>query len=69
VEGSAPTKMEKEIAHGVGARNIGAPASWDSLAPLKKMGGDAPGLAETLSGSRLYTNRLFGTNSLKEGAM
>jgi hypothetical protein len=33
VEGSAPSKMEKEIARRVGAGNVGAPATQDGFAP------------------------------------
>jgi hypothetical protein len=33
VEGLATPETEKEIAHGVGARNVGAVATWDSFAP------------------------------------
>jgi hypothetical protein len=32
VEGSAPSETEKEIAHGVGAGNVGTPATQDSSA-------------------------------------
>lgn len=32
VEGSVPSKTENEIAHGVGARNVGAPATQDGFA-------------------------------------
>jgi hypothetical protein len=33
VEGSAPSKMEKEIVHRVGARNMAALTTWSSFAP------------------------------------
>jgi hypothetical protein len=33
VERWAPSKMEKEIVHGVGARNVGTLATWDNFAP------------------------------------
>jgi hypothetical protein len=33
VEGSAPSKAEKEAAHGVRVGNVGAPATRDSFAP------------------------------------
>jgi hypothetical protein len=33
VEGSAPSETERETAHGVGARNVGALATRDSFAP------------------------------------
>jgi hypothetical protein len=32
----APSKMEKEIVHSVGAGNMGAPSTLDSFAPTKK---------------------------------
>jgi hypothetical protein len=34
VEGSVPSKTEKEIANGVGDRNVGAPDTGDSFSPL-----------------------------------
>jgi hypothetical protein len=39
VEGLAPSEMEKEIAHGVGAGNVGALAILDSFAPTVWKGG------------------------------
>jgi hypothetical protein len=56
VDGSDPAKTENEIAHGVGAGNVGALATWDNFAPTvgkKKTSddGDAPGLPGNLSGS------------------
>jgi hypothetical protein len=36
VERSAPSETKKEIMHGVGARNMGALATWDSFAPPKR---------------------------------
>jgi hypothetical protein len=33
MEGLTPSKMEKEIAHGIRAGNVGAPATQDSFAP------------------------------------
>jgi hypothetical protein len=36
VEGSAPSETEKEIAHGVGARNVGALAIQGCFAPLEE---------------------------------
>jgi hypothetical protein len=32
VEGSAHSETEKEVTHGVGAGNVGAPATWNSFA-------------------------------------
>jgi hypothetical protein len=39
VESSAPTETKKEIVHGVGARNVEAPATQNSFAPPKKKNG------------------------------
>jgi hypothetical protein len=36
VERLAPSKMKKEIVHGVGAGNVEAPATRDSFAPPKE---------------------------------
>jgi hypothetical protein len=53
--GRAPSEMEKEIAHEVGAGNVGAPATRHGCPHRWKRktldNGDAPGLTGTLAGS------------------
>jgi hypothetical protein len=39
VDRSATSQMKKELMHGVGAGNVGAPAAHDSFAPQKKGAG------------------------------
>jgi hypothetical protein len=36
VERWAPSKMEKEIVHGVVARNVGTLTTWDNFSPSRK---------------------------------
>jgi hypothetical protein len=57
VEGSVPSEIKNEIAHGAGVGNVGASATRDSFVSTvekKKTldDGDARGLTGTLSGSR-----------------
>jgi hypothetical protein len=65
VEGAAPSETEKEIVHGVGTGNVGAPATRDSFAPSKrkKFGcWSEPELTGTLPGAARDERR-------KEGAV
>jgi hypothetical protein len=68
VEGSAPSETEKDIAHGVRAGNVGAPANLGSFAPQNGKKDDDEKIGSTGTLRREQWGRLERSHSRKNRA-